>query len=412
MCVSALVEANGLALEPVLQAIAEQLPPLWERARDSVPIHSCLLSGEFYPLCWIFTKALLFLLAYLSSGTMLHQHAVLTHLIMKMGYSTVEHPSVQTVLFPLLDYCTDISVVNRAETLLEDGLRLWLVTLVSSRLATMGQSLTNMLPRLHEILKSGLEPHLSLKVLQFNALLLGPQVVEPLTPVLRELLVNLTACIHSEKKAGGDEAMDNEEDTKSKGEDMGATTKRYAIAALGFADGLMQLFPELGLSICSPALSKVMAALPGKAVSAPFLEGAYSAFGRMLWIRPNSFDEIFAQDPNQDEKIAVIVRTWISVITSVSITVMMSAQAQKLMFIDQKGTALCLCSAVCKSPRVARVAGNEVTMFTRRLLEVESRSKLDLDALVEAATGTARKVVGDGPLGDSAARTAEILKTE
>ena len=46
MCVSALVEANGLYLEPVLHAIAEQLPALWERARDSVPIHSCLLSGE------------------------------------------------------------------------------------------------------------------------------------------------------------------------------------------------------------------------------------------------------------------------------------------------------------------------------------------------------------------------------
>ncbi|KAL7467933.1 hypothetical protein ACHAXS_008159 [Conticribra weissflogii] len=46
-CVSGLVEANGIHLEPVLQAIAEQLPPLWERAKDSVPIHSCLLSGEW-----------------------------------------------------------------------------------------------------------------------------------------------------------------------------------------------------------------------------------------------------------------------------------------------------------------------------------------------------------------------------
>jgi hypothetical protein len=62
---------------------------------------------------------------------------------MKMGYGTVENAHVQKVLFPLLDYCTDISVVNRAETLLEDGLRLWLVTLVSSRLETMGPSLNN-----------------------------------------------------------------------------------------------------------------------------------------------------------------------------------------------------------------------------------------------------------------------------
>lgn len=44
---SALVEANGLYLEPVLHAIAEQLPSLWDRVKDSVPIHSCLISGEF-----------------------------------------------------------------------------------------------------------------------------------------------------------------------------------------------------------------------------------------------------------------------------------------------------------------------------------------------------------------------------
>jgi len=69
---------------------------------------------------------------------------------MKMGYSTVENLHVQTVLFPLLDYCTDISVVNRADTLLEDGLRLWLVTVVSSRLATMGQKLTNASIHIHQ----------------------------------------------------------------------------------------------------------------------------------------------------------------------------------------------------------------------------------------------------------------------
>jgi len=59
------------------------------------------------------------------------------------------------------------------------------------------------------------------------------------------------------------------------------------------------------------------------------------------------------------------------------------------------------------------VAGQKVLSITRTLVEIESNStELDLDALVEAACGTARKVVGDGPLGDSAARTAEILKSE
>ena len=59
------------------------------------------------------------------------------------------------------------------------------------------------------------------------------------------------------------------------------------------------------------------------------------------------------------------------------------------------------------------MAGQKVLSYTRRLLEVESKSKeLDLDALVEVTCGTTRKVVGDGPLGDSATRTAEILKSE
>ena len=48
MCISAIVEANGLYLEPVLHAIAEQLPSLWERAQDSVTIHSSLVSGACY----------------------------------------------------------------------------------------------------------------------------------------------------------------------------------------------------------------------------------------------------------------------------------------------------------------------------------------------------------------------------
>lgn len=74
---------------------------------------------------------------------------------------------------------------------------------------------------------------------------------------------------------------------------------------------------------------------------------------------------------------------------------------------------LSLCSAVFRSPRLARVAGQKVLNFTRSLLEIESKStELDLDALVEAACGTTRKVVGDGPMGDLAARTAEILKSE
>merc|ERR1719410_2509557 len=128
-------------------------------------------------------------------------------------------------------------------------------------------------------------------------------------------------------------------------------------------------------------------------------------------MRPNTLDEIFANDPNADEKIASVVSTWINVVTSLSVVVMLSAKAQKMMFIDQKGAALSLCSAVCQTPRVARVAGQSIIDFTKRLLEVEAKSKLNLDALVEATSGTTRKIVGDGPLGDSATRTAEILKT-
>jgi hypothetical protein len=392
MCVSALVEANGVYLEPVLQAIAEQLPPLWERAGDSVPIHSCLLS-------------------------------VLTHLIMKMGYSTVENSHVQAVLFPLLDYCTDISIVNRAETLLEDGLRLWLVTLLSSRVATMGPKLTSMLPRLEMILRSGLEPHLSLKVLQFNSILLGKQVIESLGDFLRELLVTLTSRVHVKAKASGDEMEDDGGNSGSNSKEKDVGTMRDAIAALRFAEVLMQLYPDVGYSISSPAISKVMSFINSgdkdgrrPSVTVPLLEAALSAFGRMIWINPSAFDEILASpnvDPSQrDMKVAALIKTWLGVITSVSLSTMMSKKAQTIQFIDQKGAALSLCSVTCRSPTLARVAGANIVEFTRQLLEVESRGNISTEALVEAACGATRQVVGDGPLGDAANMTAEMLKLD
>ena len=377
MCISAIVEANGLHLEPVLQAIAEQLPALWERAQDSVTIHSCLVS-------------------------------VLKHLIMKMGYSTIENPHVQKVLFPLLDYCTDISVPNRADNLLEDGLSLWLVVLVSSRVATMGSSLRSMLPRLADILRAGLEPYLSLKVLQYNALLLGQQVLEPHADNLRQLLINLTSFIYSEQE---DDIMGNSD--RSTGGDRGTTTVKNAIAALTFGYGIMQLYPDISLGIVSPAVSKLIANLSSnRRKSAPVLEALFETFGRILWAAPTCLDEIFAGDPNQDKKIGGIVHLFLSVVTSVPVLAVISPKAQKIVFMNQKKAMLSLCSAVCRSPRVARVSGNEVLKFTRKLAEAEAKSGLDLDTLVEAACGKTRKVVGDGPLGDAAAKAAESLKSE
>ena len=266
-----------------------------------------------------------------------------------------------------------------------------------------------MLPRLEVIILSALEPHLSLKVLQFNAILLGPEVVTTLSPILSQLLVKLTSCIHVD--GDSEDAMDGDE--RLKGMDRGITTMRNAVASFEFSEAIMQLFPDLGASICAPAICKAVAAIAGKkTVAVPILESIFACLSRLLWTNPNSFDEIFASDPNQDEKISFVINQFIGMVTSVSFVVMISAQAQKIAFINQKGASLALCSAVCRSPRVARLTGRNVLDFTRRLIEVESMSKLDLDGLVGAACGSTRKVVGDGPLGDSATRTSEILKSE
>lgn len=264
-----------------------------------------------------------------------------------------------------------------------------------------------MMPRLEAILRSGLETHLALKTLQYTAILLGPQVVEPLAPFLGEMLINLTSCIHSE----GDTAF---MDGSLKGTDLEATAVRGAIAALSFAEGIMQLCPDLGLLISAPAISKVIAAVPRrKVMAAPLMEAAFASFGRMLWLNPNCLDDIFSSDQNGNEELAFVVGLFISTVTAVPFVVVLSTQIQKVVFINQKGASLSLCSAACRSPRVARLAGQQILDFTRRLLEVESNCKeLDLDALVDAACGTARKVVGDGPLGDSAARMSAILKSE
>jgi len=274
-----------------------------------------------------------------------------------------------------------------------------------------------MLPRLEAILTADLEPHLSLKILQFNSILLGPQVVEPLAAVLRDLLIKLTSCIHSNQKSD-DDTMDDDFGVL-KGTDRGTTTLKYAVAALSFAEGLMQLFPDLGLSICAPAMSKIIVSLPdavrqNKDIAAPLLDGMFACFGRMLWMRPNCLDEIFASDPDAETKTSVVLEQYISSVKSVPLIVMLNAQVQKILFVKQKGAALSLCSVVCRSPRAARMKGKEILSFTQALLKIESKSAelLDLNALVEAACGTTRKVVGDGPLGDSAARTTEILKSD
>jgi hypothetical protein len=251
---------------------------------------------------------------------------------------------------------------------------------------------------------------MTLKVLQFNAILLGPEVVAPLSPILRDLLEKLTCCIYLE--CDGEDSMDGDE--SSKGTDRGVTTIRNAIASFDFSEAIMQLFPELGVSICAPAINKAVAAICSKkSLSAPLLESIFACLSRMLWTNPNSFDEIFASDLNQDEKTSFVIHQLMAVVSSVSFVVMLSAQAQKIAFINQKRASLALCTAVCSSPRVARLVGRDVLDFTRKLLEVESMSKgLDLDALVDTACGSTRTVVGDGPLGDAAARTTEILKSE
>lgn len=280
----------------------------------------------------------------------------------------------------------------------------------------MGQSLTSMIPRLSDIIRSGLEPQLSLKVLQFNALLLGRQVVEPHATLLSDLLVNLTSFIYSDQAEGSDNTMDGRSSDKTTGPDRSSTTERNCIAALNFSEGIMQLFPDIGLTICAPALSKIIASLPDDKVRVPpsAVEAIFVAFSRMLWLSPTCLDEIFGNDPKADEKISMICSELVTVVSSVSIIVMMSIKAQKIMFINQKKAMLSLCSTICRSPRVARVSGHEILNFTRRLLEVESKSEgeLDLDALIEASCGTTRRVVGDGPLGDTKERTAEILKAD
>ena len=68
--------------------------------------------------------------------------------------------------------------------------------------------------------------------------------------------------------------------------------------------------------------------------------------------------------------------------------------------------------ALTHSPLIACVAGKEIIEFTRKLQEIESKTDLSLDSLVEAACGMTRKLVGDGPMGDIQARSAEISKSE
>jgi len=401
--VSGLVEANGTSMGHCLPAVAEQLPPLWERAGDSVPVHSCLI-------------------------------AVLNHLVMKLGYPAAENAQVQGVLFPLLDYCTDVTVPHRAETLLEDGLKLWLVVMVTSRLETMGQSLRRMLPRLEAVLRSGMEAHLSLQVLQFYSILLGPGVVESVGDVVRGLLVQCMSCIHNDytgderrRSAGAvvtsdsgereNEEMTDDNDQQqppgqsATGESPGAGgTLKDAVGALSFMEALLQLSPPVGYAVCTPALSEAVRTMLRKPLPLPLVEALYGALGRLLWNRPAALDEMLGDDPDRPKKVASLVRTWLRLLLRPVFLAALDRTVATTVFMERKGAALSLCAVVCHSAETAASLGSDVAKFTEALKRNEDESNPDVEALVEAACGTSRKLVGDGPLGDAARRSVDMLK--
>ena len=169
------------------------------------------------------------------------------------------------------------------------------------------------------------------------------------------------------------------------GADRGKETVQGAAAALHFAAFVMRLSPDLGRRIAFRSVAEIARCLPGERFPVPLLEPAFEALGRMLWLEPGCLDELFpnrcVNDDDGDRTIAAVVDRWIEVSTSVSVLTMMSARAQKITFIEQKGAALSLCAAVFRSPRVARAAGTQVHGYSKRVLEAETRSEVDLDSL-------------------------------
>lgn len=405
LLVSSLVEANGTCLEGnILNAIAEQLPPLWNRASDSVAIHSCLVS-------------------------------VLSHLVGKLGSIAIENLHIQKVLFPLIDYCTDISSgMLRTDTLLEDGLRLWLVTLVTSRMAIMGNYLSTMLPRLEVILKTGLEAHLSLKVLHLYVVLVGPTVLQPLVGNLQSLLMDCVSCILKEGKDGGVKVSDEEmmSDTislteESNNKDQEKSTKaglmKDGIGALHFCSDILLLYPAFGYEIGQGAIITVLQAIIASRKSRAenlkeniphsLVEAVFVAFGNLILFRPTLLEELFADNPDEDAQILSLVTTWIQVISNPPMQyIMIMSSSVVLLFIDKKRLALSLCAAVCKGHKTRRLVGSTVLRYTKTLIDTELESKIKVDDLVRVSCGTTRQVIGDGPLGDTATRTAEILKSD
>merc|ERR1719356_690477 len=209
--------------------------------------------------------------------------------------------------------------------------------------------------------------------------------------------------------------MDDGCENATTGKDQSKETIRGALAALEFAEFAMKLSPDIGRQVSFQTVAKVIAALPDKSTGdVSLMEAAFGAFCRMLWIEPTCLDEIFNIPTNggEEDKIAITINMWLEILTSIPLTIMMSRKALKLAFINQKGAALSLCSAACRSPRVARVSGVQIVSYTKKLLEVETKAEVDLDSLVEDACGITRKVVGDGPLGDISARTADMLKMD
>jgi hypothetical protein len=179
-CVSAAVELMGARVRPHLGAVAAALPRVWAAVQGR---HE----GEG-------TGALARLLSSLI--------AMLAHLVAKLGTAAAAEPAVTVVALPLVRHATDLAAPG-AETLVEEGLRLWLALLHAAPALT--PELAELLPaRLAPLLARGRDNAACFRVAEGYALLAGAGALAPALPRLAPAMhASLAAALAALRPAAG-----------------------------------------------------------------------------------------------------------------------------------------------------------------------------------------------------------------
>lgn len=361
--ISVQVEAMGDAIAPFLGVLAAALPQVWS-ASEAVSVSGSTRDVD--------TGAL----ARLHSALI----AVLTHLVNRLRTAAISHPQVQSVVFPLLQYATNLRSAE-AEVLVEEAFRLWAVALAS--LPSVPPALLQLLPNMGAILRRGRDNTAVFQILESYLLMGAAEALQPYTQDIAAALASTMMAVT--------QAFTNTS-TKLNSEMVGE-----ALAAAALADVMLQLYPADAPQLLEPTFRSMAALLYSDALAAHEMhpkvvnvfEGFLEVLARLILHHPPVFAALVDANVSAGGR---FVSRWLSVCGAQYLEELLGVRAMAMLGRFRRRIAsLALCAAISAdimphlfggevAPRVCKLLAKAVSEESLFLADARELDTMDFKA--------------------------------